>query len=135
MGEIYSVLPFQNTLATFKVAGTVIIEALENGVSQIEEVKGRFPQVAGITFSLDPTKKVGSRISEVKVGGVPLDGDRIYSVVSNNYVRNGGDGYKMFRKAIDAYDYGPDLADVTAEYMSGHGGYTPYLDGRIKILQ
>ena len=135
MGEIFSVLPFQNTLSTFKVAGTVIIEALENGVSQIEEVKGRFPQVAGITFSLDPTKKVGSRISEVKVGGISLDGDRIYSVVSNNYVRNGGDGYKMFRKAIDAYDYGPDLADITAEYMAGHGGYTPYLDGRIKILQ
>ena len=31
----------------------------------------------------------------------------------------------MFRKAIDAYDYGPDLADVTAEYMASKNSYTP----------
>ena len=64
-----------------------------------------------------------------------IDKNKIYSVVSNNYVRNGGDGYKMFRKAIDAYDYGPDLADVTAEYMASKNGYTPYLDGRITIIK
>lgn len=135
MGEVLSVLPFQNTLATFKVSGAIIIEALENGVSQIEDVKGRFPQVAGMTYSLNPSKDVGSRISNVKVGGEPIDKNKIYSVVSNNFVRNGGDGYKMFRKAFDAYDYGPDLADVTAEYMASKNGYTPYLDGRITIIK
>ena len=41
-----------------------------------------------------------------------------YGVVSNNYVRNGGDGYEMFVDAENAYDFGPDLADVTAEYLA-----------------
>ncbi|MFK7892865.1 MAG: bifunctional UDP-sugar hydrolase/5'-nucleotidase, partial [Granulosicoccus sp.] len=68
MGEILAVLPFQNTLATFEISGAEIINALENGVSQVEEVKGRFPQVAGLQFSWDPTQPANDgRISEVLV--------------------------------------------------------------------
>ena len=48
MGEVLTVLPFQNTLSTFQVKGATLLEALENGVSQVEEGAGRFPQVAGM---------------------------------------------------------------------------------------
>ena len=133
MGEVLTVLPFQNTLSTFKVTGATMLAALENGASQYEEGAGRFPQVAGITFSIDPSAAAGSRISDVMVGGAPIDLAKSYGVVSNNYVRNGGDGYKMFRDAKDAYDYGPDLADVTAEFLAANAPYTPYKDGRISI--
>ncbi len=37
----------------------------------------------------------------------------------------------MFVDAANAYDFGPDLADVTAEYMARIGPYAPALDGRI----
>lgn len=133
MGEVLTVLPFQNTLSTFQIKGSTLVAALENGVSQIEEVKGRFPQVAGMTFTVDVSAEVGSRISDVMVGGAPVDLDKVYGAVSNNYVRNGGDGYKMFRDAMNAYDFGPDLADVTAEYLAENAPYTPYVDGRIKM--
>jgi 5'-nucleotidase len=136
MGEVLSVLPFQNTLSTFQVTGQTIIDALENGVSQVEEVKGRFPQVAGLKFTWDPTVAPNEgRIQEVMVKDgdsfSPIDPAATYSVASNNYVRNGGDGYKMFKEAMNAYDYGPDLADVTAEFMAAQGDYAPYTDGRI----
>jgi 5'-nucleotidase/UDP-sugar diphosphatase len=131
MGEVLTVLPFQNTLSTFRVSGEVLVAALENGVSQVEEVKGRFPQVAGISFSFDASAEVGARVSDVMVGGAAIDAAKVYGVVSNNYVRNGGDGYKMFRDAQDAYDFGPDVADVLAEYLAAQGPYAPYLDGRI----
>ena len=137
MGEVLTVLPFQNTLSTFQVSGSVLAEALENGVSQIEEGAGRFAQVAGLTYTIDPSQPAGSRISEVMVmeagSFVPLQPDKLYGVVSNNYVRNGGDGYKMFKDAANAYDFGPDLADVTAEYLAKQGPFTPYTDGRIKL--
>ena len=133
MGEVLTVLPFQNTLSTFFVSGETVIAALENGVSQIEEGAGRFPQVAGITFKVDPTADAGSRVSDVMVAGAPIDLAATYGLVSNNYVRNGGDGYAMFKDAANAYDFGPDLADVTAEYMAAQGPYTPYTDGRITI--
>ncbi|MWD29420.1 multifunctional 2',3'-cyclic-nucleotide 2'-phosphodiesterase/5'-nucleotidase/3'-nucleotidase [Aquicoccus sp. SCR17] len=131
MGEVLTVLPFQNTLATFEVPGSVVVEALENGVSQLEEGAGRFPQVAGMTFAFDPAAEPGSRVSDVMVGGEPIDPEATYMVVSHNYMRGGGDGYKMFTDAENAYDYGPDLADVTAEYLADHTPYEPYTDGRI----
>ncbi|MEM8980496.1 MAG: bifunctional metallophosphatase/5'-nucleotidase [Pseudomonadota bacterium] len=136
MGEVLTVLPFQNTLSTFQVSGQTVIDALENGVSQVEEVKGRFPAVAGLKFTWDASVAPNEgRIQEVMVmeGGafVPIDPAKTYGLVSNNYVRGGGDGYKMFVDAANAYDYGPDLADVVAEFMAAKGEFTPVVEGRI----
>ncbi|WP_037310377.1 bifunctional metallophosphatase/5'-nucleotidase [Ruegeria halocynthiae] len=138
MGEVLTVLPFQNTLSTFEISGQGVIDALENGVSQVEEAKGRFPQVAGMIFTWDPAVAPNEgRVAEVMVadgdGFVPIDPSATYLVVTNNYVRNGGDGYNMFEgDDKNAYDFGPDLADVTAEFLAKNAPYQPYLDGRIK---
>ncbi len=136
MGEVLTVLPFQNTLSTFFVSGETVVAALENGVSQVEEGKGRFPQVAGLKYTFDISVAPNEgRVSDVMVmedgAWVAIDTAKTYGLVSNNYVRNGGDGYKMFRDADNAYDYGPDLADVTAEFLAKNAPYTPYVDGRI----
>ncbi len=133
MGEVLTVLPFQNTLATFQISGAGVIAALENGVSEVEDGAGRFPQVAGIRFVWDPAGEPGSRIVEVTLAdGSAIDPAATYGVVTNNYVRGGGDGYKMFSSdAMNAYDYGPGLENVMADYMLEQGAYTPYLDGRI----
>lgn len=136
MGEVLTVLPFQNTLSTFQVDGATVIAALENGVSQVEEGAGRFAQVAGLKYTFDPAAPAGARVSEVMVQGAdgnwgPIDPAAVYGLVSNNYVRGGGDGFRMFVSAANAYDFGPDLADVTAEYLARNAPYTPYLDGRI----
>jgi 5'-nucleotidase len=139
MGEVLTVLPFQNTLSTFQVTGQDIIDALENGASQIEEGAGRFAQVAGLMYSIDLSRPAGSRVSDVMVliGGDawgPIDPAATYGVVSNNYVRGGGDGFAMFVDAENAYDFGPDLADVTAEYLAANQPYTPFTDGRITVV-
>ena len=138
MGEVYSVLPFQNTLATFEATGETLVKALENGASQYEDAAGRFAQVAGLKYTLDPKAEVGHRISAVEVksgdGWAPIDPAATYKVVTNNYVRGGGDGYKMFADAANAYDFGPDLADVLAEWLAQQGaGFKPAVDGRITV--
>ncbi len=130
-GEVLTVLPFQNTLSTFQITGQTMLDALENGVSEHADVAGRFPQVAGLSYTFDLSKDVGSRISDVTVGGAPIDPAKVYGVVSNDFIRNGGDGYSMFVDAENAYDFGPDLADVVAEYLAANAPYTPYTDGRI----
>jgi 5'-nucleotidase len=135
MGEVLTVLPFQNTLSTFTVDGATIVAALENGVSQIEEGAGRFAQVAGLKYTFDPAQPAGSRVSGVLVkegdAWAPIDPAKDYLAVTNNYVRGGGDGYKMFIDAKNPYDFGPDLADVTADYLAKNAPYTPFTDGRI----
>ena len=137
MGEVLTVLPFSNTLATFELSGANIVASLENGVSQIEEIAGRFPQVAGMKYTFDTSKPVGERVSDVMVQNgdewVAIDPDATYGVVTNNYVRNGGDGYTLFATdAVNPYDFGPPLEQVLADYIAELGGtYTPYTDGRI----
>ncbi len=135
MGEVLAVLPFQNTLSTFETPGSTIVEALENGVSQLEDTAGRFAQVAGLKYTFDGAAEPGKRVSDgMGMEGdswVPIDPAKTYLVVTNNYVRTGGDGYKMFSGAEKAYDFGPDLADVTAEYLAANAPYKPYTDGRI----
>lgn len=136
MGEVITVLPFQNTLATFELKGADVIAALENGVSQVDDGAGRFPQVSGLKYTFDKSKPVGSRVSgvEVKDGSnwAPIDTAKVYKVATNNYMRAGGDGYKVFATAgMNAYDYGPDLADVTADFIAANAPYKPYTDGRI----
>lgn len=139
MGEVLTVLPFQNTLATFEISGADLLVALENGVSQVEEVQGRFPQIAGMSYSFDAAKPAGEgRISDVMIAGedgfVALDPAATYGVVSNNYVRGGGDGYDVFAdKADKVYDYGPNLETVVADYLVANAPYTPVTDGRIVV--
>lgn len=140
MGEVLTVLPFQNTLSTFEISGSGLLAALENSVSQVEDGAGRFAQVAGLQYTWDPNKSPeDGRIVEVKIkqdqGWTNIDAGATYSVVTNNYVRGGGDGYKMFStQGQNAYDYGPSLEDVVAEYLAETGPYKPYTDGRIVAL-
>ncbi|MBN9550142.1 MAG: 5'-nucleotidase C-terminal domain-containing protein [Alphaproteobacteria bacterium] len=137
MGEVLTVLPFQNTLATFKISGKDLVAGLESGLSQIEDGAGRFPQVAGLKYAFDKSVAPNAgRVKSVEVmengAWTPINPDKQYLVATNNYVRQGGDGYKVFAdKASDAYDYGPGLEQVVADYLGAHGPYTPKLDGRI----
>lgn len=139
VGDVLTVLPFSNTLATVQVSGADVIEALENGVSDIENGAGRFAQVAGLKYTYTLANPAGSRISDVLVKGegdtwVPIDEEADYIVVTNNYVRGGGDGYETFASGENPYDFGPPLEQVVAEYIAKLGGeYTPYLDGRITV--
>ncbi|MBZ9818669.1 bifunctional metallophosphatase/5'-nucleotidase [Mesorhizobium sp. CA4] len=137
MGEVLTVLPFQNTLATFKISGKDLVAGLESGLSQVEDGAGRFPQVAGLKYSFDKSVAPNAgRVKSVEVmengAWAPINPDKQYLVATNNYVRQGGDGYKVFaEKATDAYDYGPGLEQVVADYLGAHRPYTPKLDGRI----
>lgn len=136
MGEVLTVLPFQNTIATFQLKGADLLAALENGASQIDDGAGRFLQVSGMKYTFDRSKPVGSRVSavEVKEGDafVAIDPAKTYGIVTNNYVRGGGDGFKIFAsKAENAYDFGPNLELALADYLTSNNPYKPYLDGRI----
>jgi 5'-nucleotidase / UDP-sugar diphosphatase len=139
MGEVLTVLPFQNTLASFQLKGSDLVAALENGVGQVEEGAGRFPQVSGLKYTADLNKPAGSRITSVEVkegdGFVAIDPNKVYGVATNNYMRSGGDGYSVFASGgQNAYDFGPGLETVVADYIAKNSPYKPYTDGRITVI-
>ncbi|WP_338786733.1 bifunctional 2',3'-cyclic-nucleotide 2'-phosphodiesterase/3'-nucleotidase [Metabacillus sp. FJAT-53654] len=140
LGEVLTVLPFANTLVTLDLTGQEIIEALENGVSQVEDIAGRFPQVAGLKFGYDPNKPTGSRVHSVEVktesGFEQIKLDESYTVATNAYIADGGDGYTSFKAAKDdgrmTELFIPDY-DVFQEYLTELGIVETQVEGRITI--
>jgi 5'-nucleotidase len=138
LGDVLTVLPFQNKLYTMELQGSAIVAALEHGVNGVEEAQGRFPQVAGMRFRLDVSVPPnGGRVSNVEVRAAdgswaPIDPDAVYMVVTNDFMAGGGDGFAMLRDfGTNRYDTAIDLADALAEYLSANAPFAPTLDGRI----
>jgi len=143
VGEVLTVLPFGNTIATLTLSGADVLASLESGLSRVggPSGTGRFPQVSGIHFEYDPSKEPGSRVVSAAVlnsDGVaePLDTGRDYTLATNNFMRTGGDGYQLFNdNAIDPYDYGRPLEEALIDYMIANNPVAVELDGRIKVVQ
>ncbi len=136
MGDVLETLPFGNAIATFELTGTHVIAALENGLSRYPSENGGFAQVSGLRYYFDPVKAVGSRVTQAEVWNgtayVPLDPNAVYKVVTNDFMRKGGDGYTMFRDyAINPYDFGPALDEALSGYIKEFSPITPALEGRI----
>ena len=131
--DILSELPFGNVVVKLRLTGAQIWDALENGVSQVESNAGRFPQVSGMSYTFKPKAKAGSRVVSVKIGNKALNKSRSYTVATNDYVANGGDGYSVFKKGkviIDASG-ATLLAGMVMNYIKVKGTVSPKVEGRI----
>ena len=133
--DILTELPFGNVAVLAEVTGADLLAALENGVSQVEDKAGRFPQVSGMSFVFDATRPAGSRMVEAKVGGTPLDPAGTYRLATSDYLLGGGDGYASLKgaKAIIDRSAGRLLASTVMNYITALGGeVTLPTDGRIE---
>ena len=133
--DILSELPFGNTSIMVEITGADIKAALENGVSQMENRAGRFPQVSGLKMEVDAKAPAGSRVVSVTVGGAPLDLARKYKVASNNFMLSGGDGYASLGKGkvlIGDTD-GKLLANEVMSYVRKVQTVDARTEGRIVI--
>jgi 2',3'-cyclic-nucleotide 2'-phosphodiesterase (5'-nucleotidase family) len=133
--DVLGWLPFNNVIVKVRMSGAAIRAALEHGVSQVESLSGRFPQVSGMTYVFSPARPAGSRIVSVTVGGRPLDPGATYTVATNDFVRDGGDGYAMVREAevIVSAAGGPVMATAVAEAIRRAQTVSPRIEGRITI--
>ena len=139
VGEVLTVLPFGNTIATLKLSGAQIAASLEHGVGRVggKGGTGRFPQVSGLRYEFDSALEPGSRLKRVEVadgngGYAPIDEGKMYTVATNNFMRTGGDGYEIFEKdAKEYYDYGRPLEEALMDYMIKKHPVDVVKDGRI----
>jgi 2',3'-cyclic-nucleotide 2'-phosphodiesterase (5'-nucleotidase family) len=134
--DILAELPFGNVAVLLELTGAEIRAALENGVSQVEAVAGRFPQVSGLAFVWDPAKPPGSRVISVTVDGKPLDDAAVYRVATNDYMAGGGDGYAAFTKGKVLIDASAArlMATVVMDYVTAMKTVSPKVDGRIRRI-
>ena len=137
--NILSILPFNNKVVKVQVTGATLRRALEHGVASVgvEAQPGRFPQVSGIRFSYDASRKAGDRVSNIMVNGKPLDDRKLYSLAATNYVvKDAGDGYDMFRaaKVLIGPERAPSESDILQKKIGSVASIAPKTDGWITRL-
>jgi len=132
--DVLSELPFGNVTVLLELSGADVKAALENGVSEVEKMAGRFPQVSGLSFTYDPSAPVGARIDEVKIGGAALDPVKMYRVATNDYMAGGGDGYAALKngKALIDASGATLMATTVMDYIAANAPVAPKVEGRIK---
>lgn len=155
--DLLSVQPYGNELCLVEATGQEILDTLEMGARLYPESNGGFLQVSGVTFTIDasvPSSVTLSdqgaflgvdgpyRVTDVKVGGQPLELDKVYTVSSHNYlIKSGGNGFTMFQdntllkdsvmldnQALIDFVIGGLNGQVGADYQNPAG------QGRITIL-
>jgi 5'-nucleotidase/UDP-sugar diphosphatase len=134
--DIQSELPFGNKTILIEISGADLREALENGVSEVENGGGRFPHVSGLSFSYDASKPAGERVVEVVVNGAPLDDAATLKLATNDFLGKGGDGYAVFidqPRIIDA-NAGSLMAGQVIDHIAAAGTIAPAVEGRITRL-
>lgn len=138
LGEILTVLPFGNTLATIELSGTEIKTALEHSISQAPAESGGFLHVSGMKFTYDSSKPAGDRVQSIKLnqGGeyVDLDSNEMYIIATNAFTAKGGDGYEVFAKAYAegrVTDLGSADWENLRNYVAELGTVDPQIEGRI----
>ena len=133
--DVLGWLPFSNVVVKVRMTGAAVRAALEHGVGQVENQGGRFPQVSGLAYVFSPARPAGSRIISVTVGGRPLDPNAAYTLATNDFMRDGGDGYTMVRDAevIVSAAGGPVMSTAVAEAIKRAQTINPRIEGRITI--
>jgi 2',3'-cyclic-nucleotide 2'-phosphodiesterase (5'-nucleotidase family)/predicted AlkP superfamily phosphohydrolase/phosphomutase len=140
-GQVLTVLPFGNVVVTLTVNGAELKAMLENGVSRMPAVDGRFPQVSGLCFTYDIAAPAGSRVTSAVTTDasgnctatpVSLTAASTYEIAENDFMANGGDGYPVFiSRATTQNIMDQDVAD----YISVRSPLSPFVkafpDGRI----
>src|SRR5207245_1918677 len=129
-GDIFEVLPFQNTLITLKLTGAQLKKTLERGlISSIGIVA-----VSGIRVQFDTKKTDGQRVVSLSLtDGTPVDDSKLYSITTNDFVLAGGDGFTELANGTDPMDTGILLRDVLVDYIRARRVLSPLLDGRIIV--
>jgi 5'-nucleotidase len=124
--EMYAILPFDNILVGIDLTGAQVREMLENGMGN----DGSQIQVSGLRFGYSLNKARGRRIVDATVNGERLDPDRIYRVVSIDYLYT-NPKYKLSLGKGTNVTYGGLCLDAVIEYIRMHSPVHSKVESRI----
>ena len=131
MGHVLSTIPFSNLIVTIELNGSIILEALEHGVSAYPDEMGSFLQFSGLNVIFDPSAEAGSRIKSVTMyNNEPFDINRTYTVAMIEFLSAGGDGYTMLTLGENLVYYGGD-AEAFVAYLLTNPVINEEGEGRI----
>lgn len=139
VGEVITVLPFGNTLATMEVTGAELKSAFEVSFVKYPYENGGFLHVSGAKVTFDSSKPAGSRLVSIAYKAadntyVDIKDNEKYTVAINAFTAKGGDGYDIFKKAYAegrVTDLGLSDWENLAEHLKALKEVDPKVEGRI----
>lgn len=131
--DVLTELPFGNLTVLLDIGGADLRAALEEALSQVEDLAGRFPHVSGMKLEFDARRPKGDRITGLTIAGKPLDPAARYKLATNEYIAGGGDGYASLKKGKSLIDASAAtlMATVVMDYIAAKGTVAPAVEGRI----
>lgn len=131
MGDLYTVMPFDNTLVKMNLKGSDLKRVIENG---IENNNVGWVQLAGVKVYYDKDAKAGNRITAMFLDdGTPIDMNKTYSIVTNDFMATGGDQYD-FSGATNVYDTGVPVRDSLANALEALNGKHLVVDDKTPLV-
>jgi len=115
VGDIYRLMPFDNTVVLAKLPAKEILSIVEYLKKSGGEPIGGF-QILGEDYNL---------LNEVVVG------DTLY-VITTDYLANGGDNMSFFKRSYETTDTGIFLREALIKRVEAMDTIRPILDNRIK---
>ncbi|MGH9901776.1 MAG: 5'-nucleotidase C-terminal domain-containing protein, partial [Pyrinomonadaceae bacterium] len=86
-----------------------------------EKIPGfNFDIAEGVTYDLDISKPLGSRVQNLQFRGRPVAPDQKLRLATNNYRVNGGGGYTMYRGAPVLYRSGEEIRELIIDWVERH---------------
>ncbi len=104
----YEVMPFENSAIVIGLKGDQILEMIHYIISE----KKPHP-LKGLTFTIDNNNQP----KNILVKGSPLDSNKVYYVVTSDYLSNGGDNMLFFKKGVAQYDLEYKLRNIIIDYF------------------
>jgi 2',3'-cyclic-nucleotide 2'-phosphodiesterase (5'-nucleotidase family) len=113
-GNVFSIQPFGNVLIKMTLTGAQMKELLNQ---QWGATGTKIGQISGFTYKYDTSKPAGQKIIEIKkADGTALDDAASYTIVVNDFMATGGDGYSVLIKGTNR-EAGPVDLDTTIAYI------------------
>ena len=97
-GDLSRVLPFENTLVVFQMKGEFLKQLLESKITY----NRRGLAIGGGKVEFDPAREDGNKITYSEVGGYPLYPEKVYRVVTTDYLAIGNSGMDLLLQVNDA---------------------------------
>lgn len=139
IADAFTLLPFSNTLVTLDMTGQQIIDVLEEALANTLDnggSSGSYPYASGLRYDIDASAPFGSRVSNVEVNvrvagtWAAIDTATTYTVVTNDFIASGRDGYETFGEVFSAGNF----VDTFTEYAQGFIDYVELLEANGESL-
>lgn len=118
----YEIMPFENSAVVIALKGEQVLEMVNFIISE----KKPHP-LKGMTFTIDNKNAP----KNILIGGNPIDINKIYYVVTSDYLATGNDNMLFFTKGFQKYDLEYKLRNIIIDYFKENKVITASNDKRV----